>query len=253
MTTHAIAVGTDKRSIAAEVQEGGEPGLFFLGGFDSSMQGTKAQFVRQLGAELDLRSIFFDYSGHGVSGGDFLDGTISRWLEESRAVFDTCAADSNLLIGSSMGGWLALLLNRMLRAEGDARVKGIILIAPATDMTNDLLLDILTPAEKAELERDGRVTRPSGFDDPHVFTGTLIDDGAQHLLFGGKIVTGCPVHILQGGKDMAVPPAHAQKIMDHLPLDVAKLTLVPNGDHSLSRPGDLALLRRAIETMLEMD
>lgn len=253
MTSKTINVGADKRTIAAEVQEGDEPGLFFLGGFESSMQGTKAQFVRQVGSEMGLRTVLFDYSGHGISGGSFAEGTISRWLEESRAVFDAYAAGANLLIGSSMGGWMALLLNRMLRAAGDTRVKGIILIAPATDMTHDLLLETLSPSERAELEQDGRVTRPSGFDEPHIFSKALIEDGAQHLLFGEKIVTGCPVHILQGGMDRHVPPEHAQRLMDHLPLDVAKLTLVPDGDHSLSRPQDLALLRRTIETMLEMD
>lgn len=240
-----LHVGTDDlaRSIAILQRNGRAPGLFWLGGFKSDMIGSKAIALDNLGGELGLAVTRFDYSGHGVSGGDFLDGSISQWLEDALAVFDTTEGPQ-IVVGSSMGGWLALLLNKALRERGENRVHAIVLIAPAVDMTENLMRLTFSPEELHDLHMKGRVEQPSDYgDEPYVLTEKLISDGARHLLFGkGSIVTGCPVHILQGGQDPDVPPEHALKLLSHLTQDPVNFTLIPDGDHRLSRDEDLAKL-----------
>lgn len=249
-----LSVGADDaaREIAMLSRAGAAPGLFWLGGFKSDMIGSKAEALDALGAELGLMVTRFDYSGHGVSGGDFRDGTISRWLEEALAVFATTKGPQ-IVVGSSMGGWLALLLNKALRERGASRVHAIVLIAPAVDMTEDLMRLTFTPQELHDLHMKGRVEQPSDYsDEPYVLTETLISDGAKHLLFGkGSIVTGCPVHILQGGQDTDVPPAHALKLLSHLTQDPVGFTLIPDGDHRLSRDEDIAKLRDIVTRLAE--
>lgn len=241
-----VGHGDAVRAIATLMRPGRSPGLFWLGGFRSDMTGSKAQAIDALGAERGWAVTRFDYSGHGVSGGDFLDGTISRWLEEALAVF-AITSGPQIVIGSSMGGWLALLLARALHQRGDTRVKALVLIAPAVDMTRDLMRDTFSDAELADLWEKGRVEQPSDYsDEPYVLTRGLIEDGDQHLLFKGPIRTHCPVAILQGGKDTDVPPAHALKLVSHLVSDPVTFTLIPDGDHRLSRDADLDLLRQAI-------
>src|SRR5690606_10325284 len=225
---------------------GTAPGLFWLGGFRSDMAGSKAEALDAFGDDKGLAVTRFDYSGHGVSGGDFLDGTISRWLEEALAVFDTTEGEQ-IVIGSSMGGWLALLLNQALRQRGIDRVRALVLIAPATDMTRDLMADTFTEVEQASLRETGRVEQPSDYSpEPYVLTRALIEDGENHLLFGAPIRTHCPVAILQGGQDTDVPPSHALKLVSHLLADSVTFTLIPDGDHRLSREPDLDLMRQTI-------
>jgi pimeloyl-ACP methyl ester carboxylesterase len=222
-----IPVGTDSgaREIAVEQRTGGGPGLFWLGGFRSDMTGSKALALDALGAEKNLAVTRFDYSGHGISGGDFSDGTISR---------------------SSMGGWIALLLAKAMLARGQ-RPHAMVLIAPAPDMTHELMLPDFTPEEHEALQNLGYVEQPSQYSDtPYRITRALIEDGAQHLLFGGVIETGCPVTILQGGADPDVPQAHAIKLVTHMLHDPVTLTLIPDGDHRLSRDEDLARLKDAV-------
>ena len=235
------------RKIALLTRSGSAPGIFFLGGFKSEMTGTKATALDSFGAKHGFAVTRFDYSGHGQSRGDFLDGTISNWLEDALAAFATTRGPQ-IVIGSSMGGWLALLLNRALRENSNNRVKALILIAPAVDMTEDLMRATFTEKEHADLEKHGQVEQPSDYsDEPYILTRALIEDGADHLLFGhGSIETGCPVHILQGAKDEDVPAAHAQKLLAHLTLDPVTFTLVPDGNHSLSRPQDLTKLNEII-------
>ncbi len=243
-----LTVGTESaaRKIAVRRRPGTEPGLFWLGGFRSDMEGSKAQALDALGAEKGFAVTRFDYSGHGKSGGDFLDGTISRWLEEALAVFATTKGPQ-IVVGSSMGGWLALLLNKTLRDRGEDRVKALVLIAPAADMTRDLMRDSFTDAELADLWEKGRVEQPSDYsDEPYVLTRELIEDGEKHLLFSGPIRTHCPVAILQGGKDTDVPPAHALKLVSHLISDPVTFTLIPEGDHRLSREVDIEKLRQTV-------
>ncbi|WP_417583234.1 alpha/beta hydrolase [Pelagibacterium sp.] len=238
------------RDIATLVRPGQAPGLFWLGGFRSDMVGSKAQALDSFGAEKGLAVTRFDYSGHGQSGGAFLEGTISRWLEEALAVFETTQGPQ-IVVGSSMGGWLALLLNNALRMRDNDRVQAIVLIAPATDMTRDLMRETFNDAELLDLWEKGRVEQPSDYsDEPYILTRALIEDGENHLLFGAPIRTHCPVAILQGGHDTDVPPAHALKLVSHLVSDPVTFTLIPDGDHRLSRASDLDLLRQTLERML---
>ena len=217
------------------------------------MTGGKASALDAFGAAEGLAVTRFDYSGHGQSGGDFFDGTIGRWLEEALAVFATTAGPQ-IVVGSSMGGWLALLLNKALRDAGKSRVKALILIAPAVDMTEELMRAEMTPAEVETLARRGFIEQPSEYsDEPYPITARLIEEGARHLLFGGPIETGCPVTILQGGEDRDVPQAHALRLVAHLLHDPVTLTLVPDGDHRLSREQDLDLLRAAVRRAVEED
>lgn len=247
----SIAVGRDGRRIAVLRRDGGGPGLFWLGGYRSEMVGSKAEALDTLGATDGLAVTRFDYSGHGRSGGEFAEGTITRWLEEAEAVFATTAGPQ-LVVGSSMGGWIALLLARRLRASAPGRVAGLVLVAPAVDMTEELMLKGFSAAERLALETDGVVQQPSAYSaTPYPITRALIEDGRAHLLFGTTIETGCPVAILQGGRDLDVPRAHALRLVQHLLLDPVVFTLVPDGDHRLSRPEDLALLADTVRRMVE--
>ena len=240
----------DDRPIAVERRPGRQPGLFWLGGFKSDMTGSKALAVDQFGANHGLAVTRFDYSGHGQSGGDFNLGTISRWLEESLAVFETTTGPQ-IVIGSSMGGWLALLLIQALRRQGQNRVIGLMLIAPATDMTV-LMIEQMPKKYQKLLDKQGYVEEPSDYSaDPYRINKTLIEDGRQHLLFGRAIELGCPVTILQGARDKDVPKEHALKLVQHLVNDPVTFTLVPDGEHRMSRPEDIALLERSIELLLE--
>jgi pimeloyl-ACP methyl ester carboxylesterase len=245
--TEFLPVG--ERRIAVERRSGRAPGLIWLGGFRSDMQGSKALAVDRFGAEHGLAVARFDYSGHGQTGGDFNLGNITRWLEESLAVFATTTGPQ-VIVGSSLGGWLALLMARELRRQGKGdRVKALILIAPAVDATAELMTKRMSKAQLAALKRDGVVQRPSQYSDqPYPYTAKLIEDGNQHhLMFGRGIDVGAPVTILQGGKDPDVPRDHALRLVQHLLTDPVTFTLVPDGDHRLSREEDLELLRAAVE------
>ncbi|MBN9346158.1 MAG: alpha/beta hydrolase [Devosia sp.] len=245
--TEFLAVGD--RRIAVERRTGRQPGLFWLGGFRSDMTGSKALALDRFGAQHGLAVTRFDYSGHGQTGGDFDLGTISRWLEEALAVFETTGGPQ-IVIGSSMGGWLALLLIRELRRRSASRVMGLVLIAPATDMT-ELMLAQMAKKYRTLLLKQGYVDEPSEYSpDPYRITLSLIEDGRQHLMLGRIIETGCPVTILQGARDKDVPKEHALKLVQHIVNDPVTFTLVPDGDHRLSREQDIALLERTIEGLL---
>lgn len=231
----------------------GRAGLFWLGGFKSDMDGSKAIALDIHAKENGLSFTRFDYSGHGLSGGDFLDRTISRWLEEAEAILRATATsgDSRVLVGSSMGGWLALLLARRLKQVEDVTVRGLVLIAPAVDMTADLMWDQMPEAARARMMAEGRIEKPSEYsDEPYILTRQMIEDGRQHLFGSGVIEMGCPIHILQGGLDTDVPPSHALKLASQLPLDDVVLSMIPGGDHRLSRPEDLQRLTSSIDSLL---
>jgi pimeloyl-ACP methyl ester carboxylesterase len=193
----------------------------------------------------------FDYSGHGESGGAFTDGTIGRWLTECVAVFDAYCAGPQVVIGSSMGGWLALLLARELGRRAvalpPATIAGLVLIAPAVDFTEELMWKQLPAAVKREIEKKGSWQRPSAYgDEPYPITRKLIEDGRRHLLLGGMIETGCPVRVLQGVQDPDVPWQHALELVSRFARDDVVLTLVKDGDHRLSRPEDIERLIAAV-------
>ena len=249
-TNLTVGLGPAAREIAIEQRAGAAPGMFWLGGFRSDMAGSKAMALDELGAERGLAVTRFDYSGHGISGGDFNDGTISRWLEEARAVYATTQGPQ-IIVGSSMGGWIALLLARAL-LQHRTPAKALVLIAPAPDMTHELMLPKFTLDEKKALQAQGYVEQPSVYSDqPYRINKALLDDGANHLLFGSVIETGCPVTILQGGKDVDVPQAHAIRLVTHLLHDPVTLTLIPDGDHRLSRDQDLIRLKDAVLRLVE--
>ncbi len=243
------AVGGGPREIAVRRRPGGTPGLFWLGGFRSDMEGSKARAVDAHAAERGLACTRFDYSGHGRSGGRFEDGTISRWLAEAEAVFDRMTAGPQIAVGSSMGGWIALLLAE--RLAGTRPLAGLVLIAPAVDMTRKLMWDGWDAKARQELETTGVVLQPSDYSDaPYPITRALIADGDTHL-FGDRLIeTGCPVHILQGTEDTDVPWTHATELVTHFASDDVVLTLVKGGDHRLSRPEDLARLAAAIDGLI---
>jgi pimeloyl-ACP methyl ester carboxylesterase len=230
----------------------GSPGLVWLCGYRSEMDSTKASALDLEAERLGLGLTRFDYSGHGRSDGRLEDGTISRWLEEALAVIHAETQGPQILIGSSMGGYMALLATRTLNADEPGRVAGLVLIAPAVDMTEALLWEGMDAETRRLVMEEGAWRRPSPYSDaPDVFTRALIEDGRKHLLMTGMIRTGCPTLVLQGMKDEAVPYAHALKLMERLGADPATLTLIKDGDHRLSRPEDLALLFDAVARMLE--
>jgi pimeloyl-ACP methyl ester carboxylesterase len=245
-----IEVGNDSgaRRIAVRAREGSPPGLFWLGGFNSDMTGTKALALDAWAAEHNRACIRFDYSGHGESGGAFIDGTIGRWLEESVAVFEQYCAGPQVVIGSSMGGWMALLLGReMARRPGRrASLAGLVLIAPAPDFTEALMWNSLSPEVRNEIETKGVWLRPSQYGEPYPITRALIEEGRNHLLLGSAIDVGCPVRILQGAQDPDVPWQHAFALTQRLPVDDVVLTMIQDGDHRLSRPQDIARILAAV-------
>ena len=247
---NSIEVGTGEaaRRIAVRIRDGAAPGLFWLGGFKSDMQGTKAMALDRWAGEQGRSCIRFDYSGHGESGGEFTDGTIGRWLEESAAVFESYTKGPQVLVGSSMGGWLALLLARALKGrKTKGSIAGLVLIAPAVDFTEELMWNRFSTDVKRQIETEGSWQRPSEYSEaPYPITRGLIEDGRKHLLLGGLIETGCPVRILQGVKDPDVPWQHAAELSSRLAQDDVVLTLVKDGDHRLSRPEDLERLMRAV-------
>jgi pimeloyl-ACP methyl ester carboxylesterase len=245
-----VGEGPAARRIAMLRRTGTTPGLFWLGGFRSEMTGSKASAVDAYGERRGFAVTRFDYSGGGQSGGEFLEGTISRWLEEALAVF-RLTEGPQVVIGSSMGGWLALLLNRALRLRQDDRIRSMILIAPAVDMTADLMRDQFTRREKKEMKESGIVLQPSDYGEPYPITRGLIEDGDRHLLFGRGISTGCPVTILQGAQDKDVPREHAMKLVQHLLTDPVTVTIVPDGDHRLSREQDLVLLEKTLDRAVD--
>jgi pimeloyl-ACP methyl ester carboxylesterase len=245
-----IGAGGERRRVAMREHPGAAPGLFWLSGYKSDMKGTKAEALARWARDAGRACIRFDYSGHGESSGSFSEGTIGRWLEDGLAVFDACCRSPQILIGSSMGGWLALLMVRALRERrpiGPASIAGLVLIAPAVDFTEELMWKRFTPAIKRELQQRGVWTRPSEYSsEPYPVTRQLIEEGRKHLLLGGMIETGCPVRILQGVEDPDVPWRHAVALVSHLASDDVVLTLVKDGDHRLSRPEDIERMIRAV-------
>jgi pimeloyl-ACP methyl ester carboxylesterase len=245
-----IEVGRERaaRRIAVRARTGSTPGLFWLGGFNSDMRGTKALALDAWAAEKNRACVRFDYSGHGESGGSFAEGTIGRWLEESVAVFEQFCAGPQVVIGSSMGGWMALLLARELvrRGESRASLAGLVLIAPAPDFTEQLMWNGFSPEVRHEIESKGVWLRPSQYGEPYPITRELIEEGRNHLLLGSAIEVGCPVRILQGAQDPDVPWRHAFALTERLPSDDVVLTMIRDGDHRLSRPQDIARIIAAV-------
>ena len=222
------------------------PAVMFCGGFRSDMTGTKAQRLESFCRRTGQACIRFDYTGHGASGGDFAEGTIGRWRDDALTVLDRATEGPVILVGSSMGGWIMLLL-ALQRPE---RVRGLVGIAAAPDFTEDLLWASATEAQRAELMAAGRIMVPSAYsDEPSVFTRALIEDGRDHLVLRRPIPFHGPVRLLHGQRDPDVPWQTALRLAEHIAGDDVRVLLVKDGDHRLSRPSDLALLTAVLQEL----
>jgi pimeloyl-ACP methyl ester carboxylesterase len=230
----------------------GLTGFFWLGGYKSTMMGAKAEALAELAAATRRKALRFDYSGHGESDGLFIDGTISAWLEQATHMFLHHTKGRRIIVGSSMGGWLALLLVRKLYAEdinAYKRIRGLVLIAPATDMTRDLMWAQFSDRNKLELEQTGVYLRPSDYGEPYTITARLLSDGEDHLIFPAGLELPFPVRILQGSHDHDVPASHGFKTFEALRGSDVSLTLIKDGDHRLSNPSQLQVIK---ETVLQL-
>jgi pimeloyl-ACP methyl ester carboxylesterase len=229
--------------------DGRAPTVVFLPGFNSDMTGSKATALAAYCAASGQAFLRFDYSGHGASGGRFIDGTIGRWTKDSLAVIDQLTEQDIILVGSSMGGWIGLLV-ALARPE---RVRGLLGIAAAPDFTETLMWDAMLPAEQAALMRDGLMMIPSQYGDPTPITRALIEDGRTHKLLHAPIALDCPVRLLHGQNDPDVPWQTALRLAEQLASADVQVMLIKDGDHRLSRPADLALLTRILAALLGED
>jgi pimeloyl-ACP methyl ester carboxylesterase len=244
---HGAFLAYRRRRGAAEGRQ--RPTIVFLGGFKSDMTGGKATALDEFCAAEGLAFLRFDYSGHGASSGDFLDGTISRWTEDALAAIDALTAGPLILVGSSMGGWIMLLAALARRA----RIAGLIGIAPAPDFTEDLIWRKLRDDERARLMRDGRLEQPSEYSaEPYVITRKLIEDGRQHLLLARPIALDLPVRLLHGMADRDVPYQLSLHLAERLESADVVVSLIKDGDHRLSREADLARLCAAVAELAQL-
>jgi pimeloyl-ACP methyl ester carboxylesterase len=231
--------------------DGRRCGFFWLSGFKSEMTGTKAEALAELARETARPCLRFDYSGHGASAGVFTEGTVSGWLEQSLHMFRRHTRGPRILVGSSMGGWLALLMLKALGPEA-ARLRGLVLIAPAVDMTEALMWGTFVPTAREAIEREGMWLKPSAYSaEPYPITRGLIEDGRRHLLLGETLSVSCPVRILEGERDVDVPPAHAMRVFLIIAGEDVTFTLVKAGDHRLSTARDIALLKRTVRELAD--
>lgn len=235
------------RRIAFDRVEGRGPGVLFLGGFKSDKEGTKALALSDWAKRQGRAFVRFDYSGHGASSGAFLDGAISDWAEDAGEVLARLCDGPQVLVGSSMGGWIGLLLARRM----PERVAGFVGIAAAPDFTEDLMWARFTGAERAEMAATGRVAQPSDYsDEPYILTRRLIEDGRRNLVLRMPLGLDAPVRLLQGTADEDVPVAVAERLFAHLDSPDARLTLVKGADHRFSTPDCLSLIEATVEDVL---
>jgi pimeloyl-ACP methyl ester carboxylesterase len=244
--------GKTARRLALRRLAGKAPTILWFGGFRSDMTSTKAVALEDLGHEIGNAVLRMDYAGHGESDGSFEDCTLSTWIEDAETVLATAVDGPAVIVGSSMGGWIALRIAKRLFETGQrGKIAGLVLIAPAVDFTEALMWAQFPQAIRDQVMRTGRWERPSAYSEtPYPITRALIEDGRKHVLYGAPFRVGCPVHILQGGEDPDVPAAHVLKLVEHLPLDPVTVSLIPDGNHRLSRAEDIAMLLKATRGML---
>lgn len=225
--------------------QGSGPTVIWCGGLKSDMDGSKALHLESWARASGRAYIRFDYFGHGISDGEFTDGTISRWRDDVLDMVDHVAKGDAVLVGSSMGGWASLLAS-MARPK---IVEALVLINPAPDFTEKLTYASFSDIQREDLDRDGVVYLPSDYDEPYAYSKALIDDGRARQILDDDINFGGPVRILQGMSDDVVPWTYSRQIMDVISSEDAVYSLVKGGDHSLSRPSDLALLTQTIDAL----
>lgn len=244
----SILTREDGATIAYHRRRGHAPGVVFLGGFMSDMNGTKALALDRFCESRGQAFVRFDYFGHGQSSGAFADATVSRWRDDALAVFDQLTDGPQVLVGSSLGGWIMLLL----AAARPQRIKALIGIAAAPDATEDLMWAQFPPEIRQRIERDGAATIPSAYSEQgYLITRRLIEDGRRHLIMGAAIAFNGPVRLLHGMRDDDVPWQRSVTLAERLAAADLRITLVKDGDHRLSRDADLALLMRTLAALLD--
>jgi pimeloyl-ACP methyl ester carboxylesterase len=242
-----ILARADGATIAYHRLDGKSPGIVFLGGFRSDMTGSKAMALEAFCRARGQAFLRFDYFAHGASSGEFAEATIGRWRDDALAVLDTLTAGPQILVGSSIGGWL-MLLAALARP---ARIAALVGIAAAPDATEDLMWRRLSPAQQQAMRQDGSVTVPSEYDPAgYLLTHRLIEEGRAHLLLRGPIALRCPVRLLHGMADRDVPWQTSLRLAERLADVDVTLTLIKDGDHRLSGDADLARLQRILEALM---
>jgi len=250
MTETAGSIEVENNTIAYHVRPGRQPGVMFLGGFMSDMTGTKASMLDDYCRRRGRAYVRFDYSGHGQSGGKFEDGTIGQWAADAVAVLDQVAQGEQVLVGSSMGGWIGLLV---AKARPD-RVTGFVGIAAAPDFTEEMMWAEFDAEIRETLQRDGVYYEPTDYgDEPYPITLRLIEEGRENLVLRSPLALDCPVRLIQGMQDPDVPWRTALTLAEHITGDDVEVTLVKAGDHRLSEPADLARLERTLDLLLGED
>jgi pimeloyl-ACP methyl ester carboxylesterase len=237
---------TQNRRIAYHQIAGRGPGIVFLGGFKSDMEGTKALYLETIAKDQGRAFLRFDYSGHGQSSEAFTDGCIGDWAQDATEVILRLTNGPQVLVGSSMGGWIALLVAR----AHPEKLAGLVTIAAAPDFTEDSMWDGFSPAQRGELVSDGQVALPSGYGEPYIITRRLIEDGRDHLVLRSPLHVSVPVRMLQGTADRDVPQSVALRLLDHLDGPDVRLILVAGADHRFSEPQTLELIGTTMAEVL---
>ncbi|MXQ08809.1 alpha/beta fold hydrolase [Alphaproteobacteria bacterium GH1-50] len=237
----------DVRQLAYDLTEGDGPGVVFLGGFRSDKEGTKALYLEEWAGRRGQAFLRFDYSGHGQSSGDFLDGSIGDWAEDAAAIISGLTDGPQVLVGSSMGGWISLLIARAM----PEKVAGLVTIAAAPDFTEDSMWAGFDEDQRRTLMEDGQIALPSDYsDEPYIITRRLIEDGRQNLVLRTPLPLPFPTRFLQGTADVDVPPSVAYRLLDHATGPDMRLTLVKDADHRFSDPECLTLIAHSVEDVL---
>ena len=234
------------REIAYHRVAGRGPGVVFLGGFMSDMEGTKAVFLEDWARREGRAFLRFDYSGHGQSSGEFARGCIGDWAADAMAAIEALTEGPQVLVGSSMGGWISVLVCRAM-AE---RVAGLVTIAAAPDFTEDSMWASFDADQRAALLRDGQILLPSEYDDPYVISQRLIEDGRDQLVLRGALKFPFPVRFLQGTADADVDMSVALRLLAQAEGDDIRLALVKGADHRFSEPDNLAMIVASVEDVL---
>jgi pimeloyl-ACP methyl ester carboxylesterase len=246
--THQTLPRHDGTTIAYNRLKGKSAGVVFLGGFMSNMTGSKAIALEEHCKQRGQAFLRFDYTGHGQSSGDFSDGTIGKWTNDAIFAIEQLSEGPQVLVGSSMGGWIMLLAALRLQK----RVAGLIGIAAAPDFTKDLIARELNDEQRLAMQRDGFVLVPCDYDDePYTITQALIDDGRNNLLLNNSIPLSQPVRLIQGLKDKDVPWDTALHLQEKLIGDDVEVILVKNGDHRLSEPNDIKRLTKTLDSLID--